>query len=132
MPDQTPSQAIVAASANVTEITDASGRRLTLRTLNVVDQVRLLRAIGPAQSGNEPYVNMVQAAASVTAIDDIPLPFPTNEKQIDAAVARIGDAGFAAIMSHIKAEIAKIEADADAAISGEESPAAGPLMQSAS
>lgn len=40
---------------------------------------------------------MAVLACSVTAIDDIPVPVPVNEYQIEAMVARLGDAGIAAI-----------------------------------
>jgi hypothetical protein len=133
--DNSPSAAIVAAAMQTTDITDATGRTLTLRTLSVIDQLRLLRAIGSQNSDNQPYVNMCQAAASVTSIDGVPQPTPTNERQIDAAVIRIGDAGFAAIMFHMRRQIAELEAAAEAAAaeaaaSGEvegNAPAAGPL-----
>lgn len=115
MADDTPSARIVASAQQTTEIRDAKGRVLKMRALGVLDQVKLLRAIGPAQSGNEPYVMLVQAAASVSEIDGVPQPFPTNERQIDAAVARLGDEGFAAITVHLRKAVAELEIAANAA-----------------
>lgn len=109
------------------QVTDAKGRKLTLRKITVLDQVRLLRAIGPAQSSNEPYVNIVTMAASVSDIGGVPLPFPRNEAQIDAAIERIGDEGFVALTVSMKAEIAALEAaaaDAIADAGGKEDPLA--------
>jgi hypothetical protein len=114
--------------------TDAKGRKLTLRKLNILDQVRLLRAIGPSQASNQPYYDIVMAAASVSDIDGLPIPMPTNERQIDAAIARIGDEGFAALMVHMQRQIAEVqaaaEAAADEAADGEANPA-DPLVPSA-
>ena len=111
-------------------ITDASGRKIGLRKLNVLDQVKLLRAVGPDQARNQPYVEIVTMSASVADIDGVPLIIPTNERQIDAAIGRIGDEGFAALMVYMKREIAAVEAAAEAAADGE-AKAADPLVPSA-
>lgn len=97
------------------EIRDASLRALRLRRINVLDQVKLLRAVGPAQSNNQPYVALVNMAASVSHIDGVPMPPMGNERQIDAAVARIGDEGFAALQVHTMKELDKLMAEAEVA-----------------
>ena len=40
---------------------------------------------------------MALIASSVAAIDDVPVPPPSNEVQIEAMIGRLGDAGVAAI-----------------------------------
>lgn len=100
-------------------ITDAKGRKLTLRKLNVLDQVKLLRAIGADQSRNQPYVEIVTMAASVSQIDEVPCMMPTNERLIDAAIDRIGDEGFGALMVYMQREVKAVEAAALAAADGE-------------
>jgi hypothetical protein len=112
-------------------ITDAKGRKLTLRKLNVLDQVRLLRAVGPDQARNQPYFEVVTMAASVSDIDGIPCMIPTNERQIDAAIDRIGDDGFGALMVNMRKEIKIVEDAAEAAAKGEVAPASSPLEPSA-
>lgn len=111
-------------------ITDAKGRKFTTRKINVLEQVRLLRAIGAEQSNNQPYVNIVMMAASVASIDDVPCPIPTNERQIDGAIGRIGDEGFAALMVDVKRQIDELTSAAEAAAAGEAKPA-DPLAPSA-
>ena len=111
-------------------ITDALGRKITLRKLNVLDQVKLLRAVGPDQARNQPYVEIVTMAASVSDIDGVPLVIPTNERQIDAAIGRIKDEGFAALMVYMRREIKAVEDAAEAAADGEAKPA-DPLAPSA-
>jgi hypothetical protein len=79
-------------------ITTADGRVLKLRKLKALDQVRLLRAIGAEQSSNQPYVRIVEAAASIESVDGIPNPIPRTESQIDAMIGRIGDEGLNAVV----------------------------------
>jgi hypothetical protein len=112
-------------------ITDAKGRKITLRKLNVLDQVRLLRAVGPEQARNQPYFEIVTMSASVFSIDGVPFAIPTNERQIDAAIDRIGDDGFGALMVHMRKQIKEVEDAAEAAANGEVAPVSGPLEPSA-
>lgn len=121
------------------EIRDASLRTLRLRKINVLDQVKLLRAIatgssGAVQSNNQPYVALVNMAASVSHIDGVPMPPIGNERQIDAAIARIGDEGFAALQIHTMKEINKLMAEAELAADlgdgAEAGNAADPLLRS--
>lgn len=111
-------------------VTDAKGRKITTRKFNVLDQVKLLRAIGAEQSNNQPYVQIVMMAASVSDIDGVPCPVPTNERTIDAAIARIGDDGFAALMVDMRRQVDALEAAAEAAADGEAKPT-DPLAPSA-
>jgi hypothetical protein len=46
---------------------------------------------------NPPWLGMALIASSVVAIDDVPVPPPSNELQIEAMVARLGDDGVATI-----------------------------------
>ncbi|WP_241771093.1 hypothetical protein [Acidisphaera rubrifaciens] len=77
-------------------MTDALGRRLALRSITALDKLRLFKAAGPVLAQNEPWLGMALLACSVHAIDDVPVPMPANEHQIEALVARLGDSGIAA------------------------------------
>jgi hypothetical protein len=92
-----PSASIIAAAAAVQTVTDADGRRLTLRRLTALDRLRLFKAAGPLLAQNQPWLGMAVLASSVAAIDDVPVPPPVNELQIEAMIGRLGDAGTAAI-----------------------------------
>jgi hypothetical protein len=133
----TPSQQIVAAAAPKTEVlTDARGRKIGVRELTGLDQLRMLRAIGPGQSGNTDYGYMVECIMMVADIDGVPLVQPKNEQKIDAAMERIGDEGMAAVMlwrtQRIRAAMKAAEEAADAARAEGAPPAPDPLAQSAS
>lgn len=80
-------------------IIDSQGRRLSLRRLTALDRLRLFKAAGPTLSQNDRWLGMAMLAVSVTTIDDIPIPQPGTEPQIEALVERLGDAGIAAVAS---------------------------------
>jgi hypothetical protein len=92
-----PSASIVAGAATTETVIDEVGRRLTIRRLTALDRLRLFKAAGPLLSQNQPWLGMAMIACSVSAIDDVPTPPPSNELQIEAMVARLGDEGIVAI-----------------------------------
>lgn len=94
---QTPSTGLLAAAAPPGETSDAHGRRLDYRRLGALDKLRLFEAAGADLSGNDRWLGMAVLAASVTAIDSIPVPFPATKHAVEAAVQRLGDHGIAAI-----------------------------------
>jgi hypothetical protein len=115
-------------------LTDARGRKLTLRKLSVLDQARMLRAIGsrdPKQAQNQPYVQLVECACMVGAIDGVPVLMPNNEVQIDALLGRLGDEGAAVLLPHRTAEIQRVMKEAEAALEGGGGAPESPLSQSA-
>ncbi len=92
----TPSETIIASATSAQVVIDDNGRRLAIRRMTVLDKLRLFRAAGPYLSQNGPWLGIALLACSVTAIDDVPVPMPANEQQIEALVARLGDNGIAA------------------------------------
>lgn len=92
----TPSATIVAAATETLSVVDELGRRLTLRNLTALDKLRIFKAAGAELSTNQLWLAMAILACSVTAIDDIPVPLPGSEAQIEALVGRLGDAGIEA------------------------------------
>lgn len=92
-----PSARLIAAAEAAPLAVDAQGRRLALRRLTALDKLRLLKAAGPVLAHNQPWLGIAVLAASVTAIDDVPVPPPGNEAQVEALVARLGDDGIAAV-----------------------------------
>jgi hypothetical protein len=112
-------------------LTDAKGRKITLRDLTIMDQMKMLRAIGAAQASNQPYVQMVTVACMVDAIDGVPQPFPTNERGIDAAVSRLGDDGMAVVMMDMITEQNRVMEAAQRAVEGGDA-APDPLAPSGS
>jgi hypothetical protein len=85
-------------------VQDSRGRILTVRRLTVLDRLRLFKAAGAVLAENAPWFGMAILAASVSAIDDVPVPLPTNEGQIEACVARLGDEGLSAVAAAIDSD----------------------------
>jgi hypothetical protein len=94
-----PSDTIIAAALAGETVTDAEGRRLSLRRLTMLDKLRLFKAAGPELARNGLWLGIALLACSVTAIDDVPVPMPATEAQVEALVARLGDAGIEAVAS---------------------------------
>jgi hypothetical protein len=90
-------------------ITDKAGRSITLRHVGVVETLRLYKAVGPKLSLNPAYMGMAEVAASIAALDGIPIPFPDGEASIENILQRLGDEGTdlvsAVIMPRDSAEI---------------------------
>jgi hypothetical protein len=78
-------------------ITDKTGRKIQLRRVGVLEQLRLFKALGPELSLNDPYMDLAIIAASVSMIDNIPLLFPVDESTVEAILERLGCDGVAAV-----------------------------------
>lgn len=100
----TPSATIIGAASATRNVTDAEGRRLVLRRLGALDKLRLFKAAGPLLAQNQPWLGMAMLACSVAAVDDVPIPSPVNEQQIEALVSRLGDTGIAAVAAALGGE----------------------------
>lgn len=94
---ETPTQSHLRSLLITRLIQDTDGRTLTIRSLTALDKLRLFKAAGPTLSQNHLWLGMATLATSVTAIDDVPVPPPTSEAQIESLVSRLGDSGIAAI-----------------------------------
>lgn len=105
---QTPSQRIVEAAQAPLETTDRLGRRLALRPLGALERLRLFKAAGAALASNPGWIGLATLAVSITAIDDVPVPAPASEAQIEGLVARLGDAGLAAASAALSAASADV------------------------
>lgn len=97
-----PSARIVAAAQEPLIVTDASGRKLTLRRLDALGKLRLFKAVGPMLAQNEPYLGMALLASSVSSIDEVPLAAPVSEAVIENAVRQLGEVGLAAVAEALR------------------------------
>jgi hypothetical protein len=104
MQHRSPSERIVAAAIDQRSVTDAAGRTLQLRRMDALDRLRLFKAAGPTLAQNEYWLGMASLACSVTAIDEVPVPAPVNEQQIESLVSRLGDAGISAVAKALHAD----------------------------
>ena len=100
----TSSSIITDAAARTWTVVDSLERRLTLRRLNALDKLRLFKAAGAELAENAPWLGMAMLASSVVAMDDIPVPPPANELQIESLISRLGDAGLTAVSDALDAD----------------------------
>jgi hypothetical protein len=92
----------------VDEVIDARGRVLQLRKLSVLDRLRLFEAAGAELSRNDRWLGLAVLAASVGAIDGVPVPvpvpLPASKAGIEASVQRLDEAGLAAVAAGLQPE----------------------------
>ncbi len=93
----TPSSRIVAEASAVLRVSDAGGRELEVRRPGALDRLRLFKAVGPVLAENERYLGYAMLAMAVVSVDGVPVPTPATEGQLEALVARLGDAGLVAV-----------------------------------
>ena len=109
----TPTETVLASAGARTDVVAADGRKITLRQIHALDRLRLFKAAGPVLAQNQPWLGMAALAWCVTAIDDVPVPTPTNEAQIEALVSRLGDDGIEAIAAWLDGEADATDARSD-------------------
>lgn len=86
------------------EVVDTRGRLLGLRRLSVLDRLRLYEAAGAELSRNDRWLGLAVLAASVAAIDGVPVPMPASKAGIEAAVQRLDEEGLAAVAAGLTPE----------------------------
>lgn len=102
----TPTARIVAEAGAPLSMVDVDGRRIEFRRPGALDRLRLFKALGPGLSANEQYIGYAMLAYCVTAIDDVPIPVPANEAQVEGLVQRLGTAGLNAVGEGMAAALA--------------------------
>jgi hypothetical protein len=80
-----------------------------------LDKLRLFKAAGPVLAQNQPWLGMAMLACSVAEIDNVPVPAPINEQQIESMVTRLGDLGIAAVAEALNGQLEVVQPDAMAA-----------------
>jgi hypothetical protein len=77
-----------------------------------LDKLRLFKAAGPVLAQNQPWLGMAMLACSVAEIDNVPVPAPINEQQIESMVTRLGDLGIAAVAEALNGQPEVAQPDA--------------------
>lgn len=103
--------AVAETAVKSDQVRDASGRVISLRELDPVQESRLTVAVGPEMAINVMYMNMYAfPAAAVADIDGEEYPIPQNPKQIESMLAILGKSGLKAVSASLRAR-AKDEDD---------------------
>lgn len=112
---QTPSEQMTAHARAEVTVTDALGRRITLKKPNVLAQFRLVRMMGESAK-NSSYMAMVSPLTYVSAIDGDMVALPASERELDALIQRLDEAGFMAVVDGIQEHFGEQEEDQETAL----------------
>lgn len=94
-------------------VTDAKGRVLKVVEPDVLAESRLMRMVGAEAALNPAYMRLyVMPAVSVVEIDGDAMPFPMSQREVDAAISRLGHEGINAVLERNAALRKKEEEDA--------------------
>lgn len=98
--NSSPSEQVTAGAKREFEITDATGRKLTIRKPPFTAQFDLVALLGE-KSRNSMYHTMVMPLTYVAAIDGAQVAFPASERELRALIQRIDEHGYVAIAEGI-------------------------------
>jgi hypothetical protein len=93
----TPSEEVVGDANRIVRVTDARGRSIGIRKLNMSVRRRVLKALSDEMARKQQYLGLVMLAACVADIDGDDIYLPSTEAQFDALIDRLEDDGFEAV-----------------------------------
>jgi len=108
-----------------TVVTDARGRKLSIRLPDAGDQFDLIEIAG-AVADNRPWMFRAMVVYAVSAIDGVPLPLPASKDDLKTNARALGDDGIMAVMESLFPEAVAAARAADARARGEKLPPPGP------
>lgn len=100
---ETPPAPMIEQEIKPNQLKDATGRIITLRELDPVQESRLTVAVGPEMAINVMYMNMYAfPVAAVADIDGEEYPVPQTPKQIESMLAILGKGGLKAVTAALR------------------------------
>lgn len=112
--DITPSAELVAKAQAEQQVTDSTGRVISLRKPGILAQYRLVDAMG-ASASNQAYMAMVLPLLFVSAINDDRVPTPCTKREVEALIQRLDEAGIGAVMEGVQQHFGGQDPEADKA-----------------
>ena len=87
-------------------ITIPDGRVFKLKEVDPGDMLDLIEAAGSVMNGQaaSAWLGYAQMIATVSEIDDVPVPFPGSKAEVKNLARRIGNAGIVALQKAIMPE----------------------------
>jgi hypothetical protein len=95
---ESPSEQAAPAGDDVRRVTDKLGRKIGIRQLTVLQEMRLLKILGEFNSS---YFNLCAQLARVAEINGEVVHVPNSEREIEVIGQRLGREGLAALMESI-------------------------------
>lgn len=102
---EAPAPAKALAAPQPVDITDETGRTITLRKPGVLAQFRLVEAMG-ASASNQVYMGMILPLLFVAAIDGDAVAEPGTKGEVEALIKRLDEAGVQAVMIGVQEHFA--------------------------
>ena len=84
-------------------VTDSTGRVLTIREMDPADQLDLFEACAQ-NSTNQAWVGMALLVCSVRGIDGLPWPMPTKPHQVKTLARKLGREGIDAVAKVLRGD----------------------------
>lgn len=86
-----------------TVVTDSKGRVLKIKEPDFLQESRINRLVGDSSTNVGYMCGYVLPAIHVVEIDGNPVPFPTNNLQLEALIGRLGREGRDAVAKYFEA-----------------------------
>jgi hypothetical protein len=99
---ETPTKAAVKSANQLIYVTDARGRKIGLRRLPFLEEVRIADTVGAARAANQAYMGMVNPLLYIAEIDGDHISTPRTLMQVEALIQRADHEGFIAAALGIK------------------------------
>lgn len=109
-----PSAQLVQAAASEVVVTAANGRIIKLKKPGVLAQFRLIKILGDSAK-NQVYTSMMLPLIYVAELDGDPVLQPQSERELEALIMRLDDAGVEAVMNGVQENFGAANPDADKA-----------------
>lgn len=106
--NQAVSEQVTLAAKKEFTVTDALGRKITIRKPNVLLQYRLMKFLGEAAS-NVAYMRMVTPITYLIDIDGEAIPQPNTSRELDALIQRLDEEGISALIDGVTTHFAAKE-----------------------
>jgi hypothetical protein len=98
---ETPSQKVISDASRAVDVTDARGRKITLRQPQFADEFRIVAVVGAELAANQVYMGMLNPLLFIAEIDGVVQPFPTSKIAVDSLINTAGREGFLAAVKGI-------------------------------
>ena len=89
-----PTRELVERAGRIVRVSDARGRVLGLKAPGLLDRLRLLELVGPANAENYRYVSIVAAIYAVVELDGERLAPPATKRELEARASLLDEDGF--------------------------------------
>ena len=86
------------AVAGEVVVTDAKGRRLTLKKPALLAEFRIMEAVGPQVAANPTYMQMLMPLLYLSEIDGESIELPKTKREAEALIQLAGHDGYTAVM----------------------------------